>query len=267
MKKILFSILLILTVCTSFSMVTMAEGEHVVDMADLLTETEENDLRIKLDEISARQEMDIVLVTVYSLDSKTVQDYADDFFIDNSYGYGTDQDGILLLVAMDSREWHIATHGYAITAFTDAGLDYISEQFLDDLSDAYYADAFNTYADLCDDFITQAKSGEAYDINNMPKEAFEPIATALLSLVIGFVVALIACTIMKGKLKSVRSKSGASDYTKPGSLNITNANEFFLYRHVNRRKKPENTSSSGGGGSSVHTSSSGSSFGGRSGKF
>ena len=40
------------------------------------------------------------------------------------------------------------------------------------MSDGEYLDAFDTYADLCDEFLTQAKTGNAYDGDHMPKGAY-----------------------------------------------------------------------------------------------
>ena len=124
---------------------------RLVDRADLLSELEEEELEARLDEISERQQADVVVVTVNSLDGKSAQDYADDFYDYNGYGIGTDKSGILLLVSMEARDWHITTTGFGIRAITDAGLDYISDQFLPYLSDGEYLDAFETYANLCDE--------------------------------------------------------------------------------------------------------------------
>ena len=44
-----------------------------------------------------------------------------------------------------------------------------------DLADGNYLDAFETYADQCDNFINQANSGEPYDVDHMPKEPLSPI--------------------------------------------------------------------------------------------
>lgn len=54
---------------------------RLVDRADLLSELEEEELEARLDEISERQQADVVVVTVNSLDGKSAQDYADDFMI------------------------------------------------------------------------------------------------------------------------------------------------------------------------------------------
>lgn len=243
---------------------------RLVDDADLLSDGEESDLLEILDEISERQQVDVVVVTVGSMDGKTAEAYADDYFDYNGYGYGDERDGILLLVSMDERDCYISTSGYGITAITDAGREYMLDIFVDDLSSGNYATAFTSFANLCDDFITQANTGEPYDVDNLPKEPFEFVFNIVLALVIAFIIALIVTGIMRSKLKSVRSQSAADDYLKQGSMNLTKKNDLFLYQNVDRRKRPENnTSSSSGssGGSKTHTSSSGRTHGGGGRKF
>ncbi|MEI3339176.1 MAG: TPM domain-containing protein [Eubacterium sp.] len=75
---------------------------------------------------------------------------------------------------MEEREWHISTTGYGITALTDAGIEAISEQFLPYLSDGDYEEAFLTFADTCDEFVTQAKEGNIYDRESRAKRKFNP---------------------------------------------------------------------------------------------
>ncbi|MGN0568306.1 MAG: TPM domain-containing protein [Acutalibacteraceae bacterium] len=239
---------------------------RVVDMAELLSDSEKTALLSKLDEISERQKLDIVVLTVNTLDGKTPRDYADDFYDYNGYGFGENKDGILLLVSMEDRDWWISTTGYGITALTDAGIEYISEKFLSDLSDGDYAQAFTTYAELCDQFITQAKTGEPYDTGNMPKEPFNVAWNILVAFVIGLVVAVIVTNIMKKQLKTVQLKSEANNYVKSNSMIVTENRDLFLYNQVSRRARPKETDNSSGG-SSTHTSSSGSSHGGGGGKF
>ena len=247
------------------STIILNELTRVVDMADLLDNSEEAALLSMLDEISIRQELDVVVVTVNTLDGKTPMDYADDFYDYNGYGFGENRDGVLLLVCMEDRDWRISTSGYGITVFTDAGIEYISEKFLPDLSDGNYADAFTTYAELCDEFITQARTGEPYDTNNLPKEPFNVFTSLLISLAVGILVSLIVTGKMKGKLKTVRMQPAAEEYVRKGSMLVTESSDLFLYSHVDRRAKSKDNDS--GGGSSTHTSSSGSSHGGGGGQF
>ena len=251
------------------STVILDTRARVVDMAELLSDSEKTALLSKLDEISERQKLDIVVLTVNTLDGKTPRDYADDFYDYNGYGFGENKDGILLLVSMEDRDWWISTTGYGITALTDAGIEYISKKFLSDLSDGDYAQAFTTYAELCDQFITQAKTGEPYDIGNMPKEPFNVAWNILVAFVIGLVVAFVVTNIMKKQLKTVQLKSEANNYVKANSMILTENRDLFLYNQVSRRARPKETDNSSGssGGSSTHTSSSGSSHGGGGGKF
>lgn len=248
------------------STVILDTRARVVDMAELLSDSEKTALLSKLDEISERQKLDIVVLTVNTLDGKTPRDYADDFYDYNGYGFGENKDGILLLVSMEDRDWWISTTGYGITALTDAGIEYISEKFLSDLSDGDYAQAFTTYAELCDQFITQAKTGESYDTGNMPKEPFNVAWNILVAFVIGLVVAVIVTSIMKKQLKTVQLKSEANNYVKANSMILTENRDLFLYNQVSRRARPKETDNSSGG-SSTHTSSSGTSHGGGGGKF
>lgn len=248
------------------STIILDTRERVVDMAELLSDSDKTALLSKLDEISERQKLDIVVLTVNTLDGKTPRDYADDFYDYNGYGFGENKDGILLLVSMEDRDWWISTTGYGITALTDAGIEYISKKFLSDLSDGDYAQAFTTYAELCDQFITQAKTGESYDTGNMPKEPFNVAWNILVAFVIGLVVAVIVTSIMKKQLKTVQLKSEANNYVKANSMILTENRDLFLYNQVSRRARPKETDNSSGG-SSTHTSSSGSSHGGGGGKF
>ncbi len=247
-----------------------ADLPRLVDQADLLTDSEESALSDRLDEISERHQFDVVVVTVDSLEGETAVVYADDFYDYNGYGFGDERDGILLLISMEERDWCISTTGYGITAFTDAGQAYISERFVTDLSVGDYAAAFTNFAVLCDAFITQADTGEPYDIDHLPQEPFDLVWNLAVALIIAFVISLIVTGIMRGQLKTVHSQSEADNYIKQGSMHLTRKNDLYLYRHVNRRKKAENNSSTRSGnpgGSQTHKSSSGTTHGGSSGKF
>ena len=236
---------------------------RLVDEADLLSNSEEDDLRKKLDNISDEYKCDVVVATVNDLDGKSATAYADDFFDYSGYGYGNSADGILLLISIDDRDWAISTAGDGIYAFTDAGLDYMKGKFKPYLSDNEFYEAFDCFADLCDKFLLQAETGKPYDKGNMPLSALEwyfiPIAIG-----IAVVISLIVANTMKASLNSVKPQKSAANYMRQGSMRITNQRENYLYNNVTRVKIE---SSNSGGGSSTHTSSSGRSHGGASGKF
>lgn len=262
MKKRLFGILFVILLCLSFSVPAFAQRNMplLFDNADLLTDSEESTLLSKLETISKNQQMDIVIVTANDLYGETPRDYADDFYDFNCYA----EDGVLLLVSMEYSDWYISTSGYGITAVTDAGREYMAEQFVDDLSDGNYYDAFVTYADLCNEFINQARNGDPFDADDLPKEDFNYARSLLVSFGIGLVAAFVVTGSMKGKLKTVHRQAEATDYVKTGSMKVTQSRDLFLYKHIDRRVKPKESNS---GGSRTHTSSSGRTHGGGGGKF
>lgn len=271
MKKKITAMLLALVLCLGTVIPAFAADTdgfsdkyyRVNDLAGLLSDSEEAALLATLDEISLRQKMDVTVATVEDLDGySTAAEYADAVYEFCDYGYGKSRDGLLLLISMEDRDWAISTCGFGITAFTDAGIAYISKQIKPDLSDGNYAAAFDTYAKLCDRFITQAKTGTPYDKGNLPREPLSMIWIPL-SVVIGVVLALVIVGVMKGKLKTVRSQAAATSYMKKDSLAVTDSSDLFLYHTVTRSEKAKDSDS----GSSTHTSSSGTTHGGGSGKF
>ena len=242
---------------------------RLVDNANLLNSDEKSELTAKLDEISERQMLDVALVTMPNFSGKEPQAFADDFFDYEGYGFGEDDDGILFAIDMENRKWAISTYGYAITAFTDNGLIYLTDEFLPYLSSGEYYTAFSKYAELCDELITMARSGEPYDKAENGTDASFWINLIPFSLIIGFIVSLFSAKRHKAKLLNVQNQIAAEDYTRSGSRQLYCSEDTYLNTNVTRRKleKERNGNSSSSGGSSVHTSSSGRSHGGSSGSF
>ena len=241
MKKTLRMLLLVLVLCLGLVMPAAAEttdgfaSNHIcmADMAGVLNEREVTELETMIDEIRTRQKFDIAILTVSEEDIPSVQEYADDI--------------------------------YGITVFTDAGIQYVGQQMRPELADGDFAGAFRTFATLCDDFITQARNGQPYDVDTLPKEPLSLIWIPV-AIVIGFIIAFVIVGGMKKQLKTVRFQAKADDYVKAGSMNIVDNQEWFLYQNIVKTEKPKDNDKSSGG-SSTHTSSSGSTHGGGGFKF
>lgn len=287
MKRFCLLLTALLLLFCMTATVTAASLPRLDDGADLLTDDEEAVLLAVLDEISERQQFDVVVVTSDSLRGKTAAAYADDYFDDNGFGYGADYDGILLLVSMSEREWWISTSGYGLTAFTDRGIDDLAEEILTYLGAGDYATAFAVFAQSCDAYVTQARLGQPYgydddrgaydnsygydDYGNVSYEVESSGPPLLAALAVGLIGAFVVTASMKSELKSVR-KQNAAAYLKSDSMRMTDSRELFLYRNVSKTvRDTDHHSSSGrggmGGGSSSHRSSSGRSHGGRGGRF
>lgn len=264
-KKIFFALLMVIAICVSTFTVF---GESLIaprlsDGAKLLSDSEAGSLLEKLDEISKRQKVDVVIATVNGTEDLTIEEFADLFYELSGFGFGAEKDGLLLLVDKDNGKWYISTNGYAIEAFTDDGIDYIGKQISPFFTDGDFNGAFVKFADLCDDFITQARTGEPYTKANLPREALSLVWIPL-SLIIGFIIALIVVGNMKGKLKTVRAQNKADSYVKKDGMNVTDSRDLFLYRTLTKTKKANEQKSSE---SSTHESASGKTHGGGGGSF
>ena len=274
MKKRITTMLMLLVLCLSMSVpVFAADGTEdtdgfvdayyrLQDQASVLTEEESREIQSLLDEVSVQWKFDLDIVTVDTLDGYTVQDYTDDCYDYCEFGYGSNRDGALLLISMEDRDWAISTCGYGITAFTDFGITYIGEQMHDDLSAGNYSDAFRTFIQFGNQFVTQAREGNPFDKSDLPKKPLSAI-WVVISIAIGFGLAKIIVGSMKNQLKTVRAQAAASSYVREGSMSVTESRDLFLYHKVDRTEKAKNNSS----GSSTHTSSSGTRHGGGGGKF
>ena len=237
----------------------------LVDDAQLLDEAEETALLARLEEISARQKMDVAVITVQSMDGRDAESYTDDFYDYFGYGQGSSKDGVMLLIAMDEREVHMTAVGYGISAFTDAGRAYILDNcVMPQIRDGAYAGAFNEFASQCDAFITQAKTGRPYDGGFMPKGEFKPLGAAwlLAAVVVGVIITMCVSARLKKQMKTVEPQHTANSYAVDGSLAITGSFDRFLT--ANTVRTPRKTES---GGSTTHTSSSGETHSGTSRNF
>lgn len=258
LTMVVFAFLLCLLLPLSVS----AAAPRLVDDADILSDAQENTLLEQLNEISRRQSVDVVVYTVASVGGASAQDAADEVFESGGYGNGADRSCILLLVGMEESVWHITTAGYGITALTDAGIEYTADRFVPYLSQGEYAQAFAVYADTCDELMDRAYAGDPFDVDDLPKKPFPAGRNFLISLVIGFIAAWIVVGKQKAQLRSVRKKAAAGEYTRQGSMEVSESRDFFLYKTVERREKANDS-----GGSSTHKTSSGTTVGGGGGKF
>ena len=250
------------------------QKERLTDDAGLLSSAENEELLGKLDEISVRQACDVVIVTTNRLGGKTPTEFADDFFDYNGFGIGPNADGILLMISMEDRDWAISTHGFGITAFSDAGQAYIMKQILPSLGEGDFFAAFSEFSTLADQFLEQAKNDAPYVEETLPKPEISPKEYAvrlLVSAVLSVLLSLIPLAFLTSSHKSIRSQTHAGTYIRDGSFQVTEGNDLFMYSRESRTRHETSSSSSyrssSGGTSRTHTSSSGRTHGGSSGKF
>ena len=129
------------------------ESVRLADFAQLLSTESRIDLETKLADASNALQFDLVIVTTYSLDGKTAEQYADDYFDNNQFGVGSDKDGALLLISLGTREWHISTSGKGITAMPDSVINQIGKDIQSGLMSGNYAKAFSIFIEDCRKYV------------------------------------------------------------------------------------------------------------------
>lgn len=279
MKKRFFTLALALFFVLSIILPVCAESgdgfnspyARLQDDAALLSSDEYNEVLSRLDELCERQSFDVVIHTTEDMDGySSVVAYADDYYDYNGYGYGEDRDGIILVVAMNTRDLYISTCGFGITAFTDYGIDTLLDDVKGYFSDGDYYGGFCSFISEADEYITSAKNGSPYDINDgdyyysSERSGFFNFTWLMASLIMGLVCALIIVGTMKAQLKTVRPALAAGSYVRKDSIKVKSERDIYLYRNVSRTEIVRESSS---GGSSTHVSSSGTTHGGGGTKF
>lgn len=242
---------------------------RVVDNAGVLTAEELAALNARADEVSEAQQCDVSVVFVSGTDGKDIKNFAFDFYDYNGYGYGDNDDGVMLVVDVAGRNFQCITHAFGAYAFTDAGQEYADDYYLPYLSGNDWNGAADEFITVANQLLTSARNGAPVDVDNMPKEPMS-LMWIVIDLVIGFVLALIPVGAMKRQLKSVGEKRSAAGYVRRDSFRLVRSSDRFVRRYVTKVARPkENNNSHGGsgGGTSISRSSSGRSFGSHGGRF
>lgn len=241
MKRI-FLMFLSIWMCLMLAVGVSAAGmSRLVDEADLLPSDREAELLDRLDRVSRELQADVVIVTLDSCGGYSADEVINAFYDEYGYGVGPGRDGVMLLLTMAERDYRILSNGFAADAITQEEIYDIGDHIVGELSDGEYMEAFMEFISLCKYEIEGERNGFPFDFG----------LNLGVSLLIGFAAAFIATGIMRSQLKSVRSRSGAREYTRPGSMKLTRSGDLFLYRTLDRRRKPQQSSSgsrSGGGG-------------------
>ena len=230
MKKTIFVLICILLLVFP----VLAGGQSIVDNAGLLEDSQIEMLEKHASLIEEPTGMDIVILTVPSTYGVDAAVFADDYYLSNGYG----DDGILLLLVMDSRDWVISTWGSVADSLSTSDCDAIFAAAADYISAGDYAEGFDRY-------LSKLSS---YTISDGPGATKIPdLGKIGISLLIGCVVAGVVLIVMITSMRSARPKPSAADYVLPGSAHIHTQRDFYLYSHTTRTKIESNSGSRGGG--------------------
>lgn len=236
-----------------------AQLGYVTDTAGLLSGSERHALETAAAELSDTFSFGVYVITVddyRNYNPESVGETAAGIYHQYTLGEGDGRNGALLLLSMEDRDY--ATYFYgpqAEYAFNSYGREAMEDSFLSRFGEDDWYGGFMAFYSVCGDYLARAAAGNPVRAN--------PTTAILITLLASWLVALLVCTVLKAKMKSVRKQATAAAYVTPEGLNLTQSVDH--YTHTTRtRRKIERSSGSGSGGSHSYSSGGGS---GRSGKF
>lgn len=260
--------LLLSLIFSFFLFILVSFGKAAVpiyDYLNLLTTDEITHLNNQIATIGDTYQADVGIVITDHLNNKSPQDYADDFYDTNNYGYGDDYTGLLLLIDMGSRKIYISTSGRCIFAFSDTRISQMVSHIASELQNANYDGACTVFLDDVENTLIKASSSPT-----TPHASTKPKISLGMVIGICLLIPLLIATLFYVLIKkSYLSPAHSQAPTLPqeSSVHYTAKKDNFISTHTTRVRIQNNPPSGGGGGSSTHTSSSGRSHGGGGGSF
>lgn len=263
MKRWISLFLLLILLASALPVVSGAALPLVIDEANLLSARQTQSLADQAAAIRDQYQMDVVILTVFSLNGKDPEAYADDYYDEMGYGMGSDHSGILLLISMENRDWAISTCGEAITWVTDQDLARLEDALLPSLAQDSYSTAFQNYLRTLDRILDAPLPEESgFSWNRL-------LLTLLVSLLLGGLAGGMVLLVLRRQMHTARPQRYAGDYVVPNSFQLTLQRDIYLYSRTSRvkRQTSEHSGNYHGGSSSTHRSSGGARHGGSHGKF
>lgn len=239
------------------------EKEHVYDFAELFSLQDVAIIQKKIRDLVDEVHFNIVVVTTDNL-SGTAMDYADNFYDYNNFGI----DGVLLLIAMNTREVYISTAGNAFGIISNTRSQYIIEKITPQLTIGNYTQGVMGFLNEVQLYHSLGKDPSVGNYEVLPngKIVFYKNLPLLPILLFSFLASVLVTFLVVKRYKKIVLAKNANQYINEENLVIRNDVDQYI-NTVTTRIYVGNSSSSSGGGGDSHSGSSGASHGGAGGHF
>lgn len=236
MKRSIIAFIIFVLIVQFLPMIATQTGE-----IQLPTAAEQREIDGELQRISNAYDFHVVIEVVDRPDRGAVDRCAQAMY-EAKYGK---EDGIMLLIATETRDWDIGAHGAGEKLFFATAREYIGERIVPELSSGDFYEAFLLFGDLCEDFLQKKALGTPYTKDTLPSPPL-PKYFILLALGAGFVIAFFIVGSMKKDLESVAPKASAADYVRKSSVRVYHSKDVYLYSRVSSRTRSNGGGRSGG---------------------
>jgi uncharacterized protein len=242
MKKIIYILMACLAILLLpwASQDVLAASPSVVDNAHLLTESEQAELTSLISQIEQKHHVRIAIDSELSIEGMSARQYAN-HILDTRYTDGANGSMILVL-DMTQRDWYISTDS-KMRAKIPEDISLLSEKFVPSLSDGQYVQGFRQYAEGVDQMLSfYEKEGRAYTQADDYTLAIAGIAAAL-----ALLFALFIRRSLRASMSNVNPSVSAIHYMDPGSFQLTDHSDVYLFSEERREHIQSGGNGSGGG--------------------
>lgn len=256
-KKVIVSLLFALCLLLGMTAAAHADAQidYVSDYAGLLSDTQRRDLNDRAAEIADEYNFGVFVVVVNDYKSYvngSIADFSENVFHRYGLGRGQKEEGVLLAMSMNDRNYDIYAHGdFGNYAFTDYGKDQLANSFLDDFRRNDWAGGFRDFIKTSGDMLEKARNGQPVDTWIPDQAETGPRMTLgklLVSLGVGCLTGGATVGGMKRQMKTAVRQSGAANYVAQGGVRLSNKRDDFVNRSVTRQVIPRQTNSGRPGG-------------------
>ena len=233
-------------------------GTYVYDERGLFSPDEFATLEATGAELAGKYDMGVYFLTtdyMNGLDNPTSSqrtDYATTYYKEHSLGlnpadgknYG---DGIMFVIAANSRDYVTIAYGQGSYSFTDKGIEVLEDAVLENIKDHrdnWYGAATTYYAEVDRQLDYYARHGKALE----PLDGVDWAIRIFIIIGIPLIVTFVIIRKWMSDMKTAVEQSEAGNYLDPGSVVVTRQNDQFLRTTHTVTPKPKDNDSGGGGG-------------------
>lgn len=244
-------------------------SEKIYDYAEILSDSEENQLYDSIKSYIETSNMDMVILTIdLPYNDEQIEDYTADFYDYNDFGIDFDlYSGIIIVRNINSfnRYFNIYTFGNAQLYYPYERCEEILDYIYNDIYTENYLAGFNSFISYSSEFYNDGipSNYNNYYVNDMGYLTKRYTIPWFLAFIISGIVTCVIMIILISKNKMVKKASIAKEYLDNSSVNYTNRSDNFITSHTTSYTV---SSSSGGGGGGSHSGSSGGGHGGGGGR-
>lgn len=257
LKKLASSLFAIVLCASLFALPSTAfaqSGKYVFDERNLFDSTQFAELESKAESLADTYGMGVYFLTCSTMggrsdpSSSERTSYATTYYREHQLGLNKAEgtnigDGIMFVVAADSRDYVTIAYGQGSYAFSDKGIAKMEDAVTSELGDNDWYGAAKEYYD---------QVGKQLEYYKQHGKAQQPLGLIDWVIRLGIVFGIpliITYTLVNGWRKEMLTaveRDEAGNYLDSSSLNVTVKNDQFIRTSVVATPKPK--SSSGGGG-------------------